>query len=82
MTGACLDDNPTKMPPTRFEASHIKNKHKREEVVQKIRKAKTQAKLQKRLATAKAEANDPEAKKVRTLIKVTSWTTVLIFVAL
>lgn len=55
------------MPPTRFEASHIKNKHKREEVQQKIRKAKAQAKLQRRLATAKAESNDPEAKRVSVL---------------
>ncbi|KAF6761515.1 anticodon-binding protein [Ephemerocybe angulata] len=53
------------MPPTRFEPSQIKNKHKREQILQKIRKVKTQAKLQKRLALAKAEANDPEAKKKR-----------------
>jgi ribosome production factor 1 len=70
------------MPPTRFEASHIKNKHKREEVVQKVRKAKTQAKLQNRLAIAKAEANDPEAKKVRTSTTVTSWTKDLTAIAL
>lgn len=51
--------------PTRFEPSQIKNKHKREQILQKSRKVKTQAKLQKRLALAKAEANDPEAKKKR-----------------
>jgi len=54
------------MPTSRFEPSVIKNKIKREEVVQKAKKAKTQAKLQKRLAQAKLEANDPAVKKVRT----------------
>jgi ribosome production factor 1 len=53
------------MPTSRFEPSSIKNKIKREEVAQKSKKAKNQLKLQKRLARAKAEANDPGAKKVR-----------------
>jgi ribosome production factor 1 len=53
------------MPPSRFEASSIKNKLKREEVSRKSKKAKSQQKLQKRLALAKLEANDPAAKKVR-----------------
>ncbi|KAJ7126424.1 anticodon-binding protein [Mycena crocata] len=50
---------------TRFEPSTIKNKIKREEVSRKTKKAKGQEKLQKRLALAKAEANDPAAKKKR-----------------
>ena len=53
------------MPTSRFEPSAIKNKVKREEVVRRKKKAKTQAKLQKRVALAKLEANDPAAKKVR-----------------
>jgi ribosome production factor 1 len=53
------------MPMSRFEPSSIKNKIKREEVAQKSKKAKNQLKLQKRLARAKVEANDPAAKKVR-----------------
>ena len=52
------------MPTSRFEASLIKNKIKREEVVRKSKKAKSQLKLQRRLALAKQEANDPAAKKV------------------
>jgi len=52
------------MPTSRFEPSSIKNKIKREEIVQKSKKAKNQVKLQKRLAQAKAEAHDPAAKKV------------------
>ncbi len=48
----------------RFEPSQIKNKIKREEIAQKKKKAKSQEKLKKRLALAKAEANDPAAKKV------------------
>ena len=43
----------------------IKNKIKRDEVVRKSKKAKGQLKLQRRLALAKLEANDPAAKKVR-----------------
>ena len=50
---------------SRFEPSSIKNKIKREEVAQKSKKAKNQLKLQKRLARAKVEANDPTAKRVR-----------------
>ncbi|KAJ7068656.1 anticodon-binding protein [Mycena amicta] len=50
---------------TRFEPSTIKNKVKREEIAKKAKKAKSQEKLQKRLARAKAEANDPAAKKKR-----------------
>jgi hypothetical protein len=53
------------MPTSRFEPSAIRNKIKREEVIRKNKKAKTQAKLQKRLAQAKLEASDPAAKKVR-----------------
>ena len=53
-----------KMPTSRFEPSTIKNKIKREEVANKQKKAKNQQKLQKRLAQAKQEANDPAAKKV------------------
>jgi len=52
------------MPSSRFELSSIKNKIKREEIVNKTRKARNQQKLQKRLAQAKLEANDPAAKKV------------------
>lgn len=48
----------------RIEPSLIKNKMKREEIARKSKKAKGQAKLQKRLAQAKLEANDPAAKKV------------------
>ncbi|KAK0189096.1 anticodon-binding protein [Armillaria mellea] len=53
------------MPPSRFEPNSIKNKIKREEVARKSKKAKGQQKLQKRLAQAKLEANDPAAKKKR-----------------
>jgi hypothetical protein len=53
------------MPTSRFEPSLIKNKIKREEVVRKSKKAKSQLKLQRRLALAKQEANDPSAKKVK-----------------
>jgi len=52
------------MPPTRFEPSSIKNKVKREELAHKKKKSKSQDKLQRRLAQAKLEANDPAAKKV------------------
>jgi len=55
------------MPTSRFEPSLIKNKIKREEVVRKSKKAKNQLKLQRRLALAKEEANDPAAKKVSCL---------------
>ncbi|KAF7302041.1 Brix domain-containing protein [Mycena indigotica] len=50
---------------TRFEPSTIKNKIKREEIAKKAKKAKSQDKLQKRLARAKLEAEDPAAKKKR-----------------
>ncbi|KAF8817462.1 Brix-domain-containing protein [Phlegmacium glaucopus] len=53
------------MPTSRFEPSLIKNKIKRDEVVRKSKKAKGQLKLQRRLALAKLEANDPAAKKKR-----------------
>ncbi|KAF7971303.1 hypothetical protein HWV62_21466 [Athelia sp. TMB] len=52
-------------PTSRFEPSTIKNKIKREDIAQKNKKAKNQQKLQKRLAQAKLEANDPAAKKKR-----------------
>jgi len=55
------------MPTSRFEPSSIKNKIKREEIAKKSKKAKNQQKLQRRLAQAKLEANDPTIKKVRTL---------------
>ncbi|KAJ3516935.1 hypothetical protein NLJ89_g805 [Agrocybe chaxingu] len=53
------------MATSRFEASQIKNKIKREEVVRKAKKAKNQQKLQRRLEQAKLEANDPSLKKKR-----------------
>ncbi|KAI0629238.1 Brix-domain-containing protein [Trametes polyzona] len=53
------------MPTARFEPSTIKNKVKREEVARKQKKAKRQEKLQRRLAQAKAEADDPLLKKKR-----------------
>ncbi|KAK0202766.1 anticodon-binding protein [Desarmillaria ectypa] len=53
------------MPPSRFEPNAIKNKIKREEIARKSKKAKGHQKLQKRLAQAKLEANDPAAKKKR-----------------
>lgn len=52
----------------------IKNKMKREEMSRKAKKEKGQAKLQKRLALAKQESNDPAAKKVRDTLFVTTHT--------
>ncbi|KAH9066592.1 Brix-domain-containing protein [Lactarius vividus] len=43
----------------------IKNKQKRERVFLKAKKEKSQAKLQRRLATAKREVDDPKAKQKR-----------------
>ncbi|KAF8271629.1 anticodon-binding protein [Lactarius quietus] len=51
------------MPPQLLPA--IKNKQKREQVFFKAKKEKRQAKLQRRLATAKREADDPKAKQKR-----------------
>jgi hypothetical protein len=48
----------------RFESKAIKNKQKREDVFHKTKKEKGQAKLQRRLANAKREADDPKAKQV------------------
>jgi len=48
----------------RFTTSAIKNKQKRERVFHKAKKEKGQAKLQRRLANAKREADDPKAKRV------------------
>jgi ribosome production factor 1 len=48
----------------RFEAKAIKNKQKREQVFYKAKKEKGQAKLQRRLANAKREADDPKARQV------------------
>lgn len=48
----------------RFESKAIKNKRKREEVFHKAKKEKGQAKLQRRLANAKREADDPKTKQV------------------
>ena len=56
------------MPTSRFEASSIKNKIKRDGVARKLKRDKRQAKLQKRLAQAKVEADDPVAKKVSSCI--------------
>ncbi|KAE9399936.1 Brix-domain-containing protein [Gymnopus androsaceus JB14] len=53
------------MPSSRFEPSTIQNKIKREEIANKNKKSKSQEKLQRRLARAKLEANDPSAKKKR-----------------
>ncbi|EPT00737.1 hypothetical protein FOMPIDRAFT_1162776 [Fomitopsis schrenkii] len=53
------------MPPARFQPSSIKNKIKREETARKQKKQKRQDKLQRRLAQAKVEADDPLAKKKR-----------------
>ena len=50
------------MPPPSLPA--IRNKQKREKVFLKAKKEKRQAKLQRRLATAKREADDPKAKQV------------------
>ncbi|KAI0080147.1 Brix-domain-containing protein [Panus rudis PR-1116 ss-1] len=55
------------MPTSRFEASSIKNKIKREEIARKQKKEKKQQKLQRRLALAKEEATNPAAKKRRQL---------------
>ncbi|KAI0296052.1 anticodon-binding protein [Russula brevipes] len=49
----------------RFQPRAIKNKRKREEVFHKAKKEKGQAKLQRRLANAKREADDPKAKQKR-----------------
>ncbi|TFK51640.1 Brix-domain-containing protein [Heliocybe sulcata] len=49
----------------RFEPSLIKNKAKREDVYRKKKKAKSQDKLQRRLAQAKLEAQDPATKQKR-----------------
>ena len=48
----------------RFTTGAIKNKQKREQVFHKAKKEKGQAKLQRRLANAKREAEDPKAKRV------------------
>ncbi|KAM6497042.1 Anticodon-binding protein [Amanita muscaria] len=53
------------MSTNRFEPSQIKNKIKREELTHRKKKAKSQEKLKRRLALAKAEGNDPAAKKKR-----------------
>ncbi|KAL4254855.1 U3 snoRNP protein/Ribosome production factor 1 [Abortiporus biennis] len=53
------------MPTSRFEPSTIKNKIKREEISGKLKKTKRQEKLARRLAQAKAEADNPAAKKRR-----------------
>jgi ribosome production factor 1 len=54
------------MSTRKFQPSSIKNKIKREDESRKAKKAKRQDKLQRRLALAKEEANDPAAKKVCT----------------
>ncbi|KIP09980.1 hypothetical protein PHLGIDRAFT_101801 [Phlebiopsis gigantea 11061_1 CR5-6] len=55
------------MSSSRFEPSSIKNKIKREEVARKQKREKGQSKLQRRLALAKAESDNPAAKKRRQL---------------
>lgn len=62
----------TMPPPRRFEPSTIKNKVKREEIARKLKKDKRQDKLKRRLALAKAESEDPAAKKVSYLSQSTS----------
>ena len=62
-TACCTGALPI-MPTSRFEPSSIKNKIKREEIANKQKREKRQDKLKRRLAQAKAEANDPLAKKV------------------
>jgi hypothetical protein len=56
----------TAMSTRKFQPSTIKNKIKREDESRKAKKTKRQDKLQRRLALAKEEANDPAAKKVCT----------------
>ena len=57
--------HPNLMPSShKFAPGAIKNKQKREEVFHKAKKDKGQAKLQRRLANAKREADDPKAKQV------------------
>ncbi|GBE86418.1 Brix domain-containing protein [Sparassis crispa] len=53
------------MPTARFEPSSIKNKVKREEIARKQKQKRGKDKLERRLARAKLEANDPAAKKRR-----------------
>jgi hypothetical protein len=53
------------MSSRKFQPSSIKNKIKREDEARKAKRIKRQDKLQRRLALAKEEANDPAAKKVR-----------------
>lgn len=70
----CLPSpNTYNMGTNRFEPSTIKNKIKREEIARKQKKSKNQAKLQRRLAQAKAEADDPLAKKVGLLPSIPYW---------
>jgi ribosome production factor 1 len=52
------------MAPTRFNASQIRNKVKREEVHRSAKREKKQAKLKRRLLQAQAEKNNPEEKQV------------------
>ncbi|KAG6909332.1 hypothetical protein DXG01_000932 [Tephrocybe rancida] len=53
------------MSSSKLQPNDIKNKFKREEIARKNKKAKSQQKLERRLAQAKVEANDPAAKKKR-----------------
>ncbi|KAH9943805.1 Brix-domain-containing protein [Amylocystis lapponica] len=55
------------MPTSRFEASQIKNKFKREEIAQKQKKKKGQDKLQRRLARSKRRRATPLRRKYRRL---------------
>lgn len=53
------------MAPTRFNASKIRNKMKREEVHRVAKREKKQAKLKKRLLQAEKEKKDPNEREVR-----------------
>jgi ribosome production factor 1 len=53
------------MSSRKFQPSSIKNKIKREDEARKAKRVKRQDKLQRRLALAKEEANDPALKRVR-----------------
>lgn len=53
------------MAPAQLALSDIRNKQKREDVYRSRKRQATQDKLQRRLARAKGEADDPEAAKVQ-----------------
>jgi ribosome production factor 1 len=53
------------MSGRKFEPSQVKNKIKREDEHRKAKRSKRRDKLDRRLARAKEEADDPAAKQVR-----------------